>query len=483
MLLTPLAALAYFAVGRGLGFGEGLIAFGFALSIGHYLPGMLRAYGDRELFQRFRTRLVLAPIALIAVCVAAAWAEFRALELLVMFWGPWHWMMQVYGFARIYDARAGRVSRRTARLDYALCVLLFGAALLATDSFHNYLRDFYSVGGPLVPAAALAALRPLWFGATLVALAFYAYDALRAARHGEPPSPQKLALLAITLPFFAYTASLVQRPLEGYVLFEICHDVQYLALVWMINRNRVARDAGGGTGRLMGFLFRPRAALVLAYLGLCLAFGATGHVYRTWIDDLTVRRIALSTISAMALLHYYLDGFIWKIREPANQASLDLRVRPIAPGSALDPLRRTLSAPWARHAALWLLVALPVGWVGLLETRGGRRDALALETHLAEVFPNAALPNFHLCRDLLDAGDLGGAGRHCERALELSPGWPTVHNNLGVVAAQGDDLARAERELRRAVELDPDYVQARGNLERVVAERQRRMLGSRAATR
>jgi Flp pilus assembly protein TadD len=51
-----------------------------------------------------------------------------------------------------------------------------------------------------------------------------------------------------------------------------------------------------------------------------------------------------------------------------------------------------------------------------------------------------------------------------------------------VVAAQRNDLERAERELRRAVELDPDYVQARGNLERVVAERQRRMLGSRAST-
>lgn len=95
------------------------------------------------------------------------------------------------------------------------------------------------------------------------------------------------------------------------------------------------------------------------------------------------------------------------------------------------------------------------------------------------MFPNAALPHFHLCRDLLDTGELDAAERHCERALELSPGWPTVHNNLGVVAAQRSDLERAERELRRAVELDPDYTQARGNLGRVVAERQRRILGSR----
>jgi tetratricopeptide (TPR) repeat protein len=476
VLLTPLLALGVFAVGRSLGFGEGLIAAGFALSIAHYLPGMLRAYGDRELFARFRLRLLAAPVVFVSASVAAAWASLQVLELLVLFWGPWHWLMQTYGFARIYDARAGRVDRTTARLDYALIVLGFGAALLVTGSFSNYLRDAYSLGAPFLPTGGIEVLRAGWLAATCVVFALYVANAIRATRRGEPPSPRKLWLLASTLPFFAFTASFVQRPLEGYVLFEICHDVQYLALVWMINRNRVERDASkAGTGGLLRFLFRPHAALVLAYLGLCLAFGATGHVYRTWIDDPFTQRIALSTVSAMALLHYYLDGFIWKIREPANQASLDLALRPIEPGSPLDPLRQLFSARWMSHAALWILVVIPVGWLAVVEARGQRPDARDVERHLAEAFPRSALPHFHLCRDLLDTRELAEAREHCERALELSPDWATVHNNLGVVAGQQGDLARAERELRRAVELDPDYVQARGNLDRVVAERRRRM--------
>ena len=474
VLLTPLLALGVFAVGRTLGFGEGLIAAGFALSIAHYLPGMLRAYGDREIFARFRLRLLAAPVVFVGACVAAAWASLQVLELLVMFWGPWHWLMQTYGFARIYDARAGRVDHTTARLDHALIVLGFGAALLATGSFSNYLRDVYNLGAPVLPAGGIALLRGTWLAATAIVFALYVANAIRATRRGEPPSPQKLWLLAITLPFFAFTASFVQRPLEGYVLFEICHDVQYLALVWTINRNRVERDAGTDAGRLMRFLFRPHLGLVLAYLGLCFAFGATGHVYRTWIDDPALQRIALSTISAMALLHYYLDGFIWKIREPANQASLDLAVRPIEPGSPVDPLRRLFSAGWVSHAVLWLVVAIPLGWLSVVELRGQRTDARAIERHLAGMFPRAALPHFHLCRDLLDTRELAEAQRHCELALELSPGWATVHNNLGVVVAQQGDLARAERELRRALQLDPGYVQARGNLERLLAERRRR---------
>lgn len=30
--------------------------------MGHHLPGMLRAYGDRALFERFRAWLIVAPI-------------------------------------------------------------------------------------------------------------------------------------------------------------------------------------------------------------------------------------------------------------------------------------------------------------------------------------------------------------------------------------------------------------------------------------
>src|SRR5262245_29131538 len=33
---------------------------------GHHLPGLLRAYGDRELFAKYRTRFVLGPILLVS---------------------------------------------------------------------------------------------------------------------------------------------------------------------------------------------------------------------------------------------------------------------------------------------------------------------------------------------------------------------------------------------------------------------------------
>src|SRR5262245_62908327 len=47
-------------------------AFG---ALGHHLPGMMRAYGDRALFTRFKVRFLVAPAFLVAVCLYFAFTE------------------------------------------------------------------------------------------------------------------------------------------------------------------------------------------------------------------------------------------------------------------------------------------------------------------------------------------------------------------------------------------------------------------------
>src|SRR5882762_4074491 len=55
-------------------------AFG---AMGHHLPGMIRAYGDRALFRRFRTRFVIAPLFLLVTCVAFYWWDLKGIVLVV----------------------------------------------------------------------------------------------------------------------------------------------------------------------------------------------------------------------------------------------------------------------------------------------------------------------------------------------------------------------------------------------------------------
>src|SRR5262245_52468586 len=72
-------------------------AFG---ALGHHLPGMMRAYGDRALFARFKVRFLVAPAFLVAVCLYFAFTEPTTTPLLVYLAGVWHVLKQPDGFRR-----------------------------------------------------------------------------------------------------------------------------------------------------------------------------------------------------------------------------------------------------------------------------------------------------------------------------------------------------------------------------------------------
>ena len=118
---TPLLLLPAFALAQARWSPQDIYLFVAAFgAMGHHLPGMIRAYGDRALFERFKWRFILAPLFLLAVCVAFFWWDLKGILLVVFFWGVWHGLMQTYGFLRIYDAKVGSVSRLTARLQEAI---------------------------------------------------------------------------------------------------------------------------------------------------------------------------------------------------------------------------------------------------------------------------------------------------------------------------------------------------------------------------
>jgi tetratricopeptide (TPR) repeat protein len=107
--------------------------------------------------------------------------------------------------------------------------------------------------------------------------------------------------------------------LLGVALFDICHDVQYLAIVWLINCRRA--DAKADLGWFMQYIFRR--GMVLLYLGLITAYGAIAFTGQLVLDG-TVQRIFFGILFTSTILHYYYDGFIWKVREMTNQAGLGL---------------------------------------------------------------------------------------------------------------------------------------------------------------
>jgi tetratricopeptide (TPR) repeat protein len=429
-------------------------------AVGHHLPGMMRAYGDRFLFARFKYRFVLTPLLLGGTCLLFAVRELNALVLVAYVWGVWHGLMQTYGFLRIYDAKVGAVSRLTARLDSAMCVTWFGAAILSSPTrMGKILTDYYRAGGPVVSPAAVSVFTNAWLIATAVATLAFVGHLLYTRTRGQAQSPAKLVLITVSVAFWWYCNVSVANMLVGIALFEIFHDVQYLTIVWAFNLNRVERNPG--VGRFTRFLFRRSWSLAGLYLGLIAAYGSL-NLIPLGLSNPILSRGLMGLLTASALLHFYYDGFIWKVRERSVRESLGVSG---GRGRAIEP-----AAPsgWT-HALKWAAFIVPVAWLGFAETRG-TMVALERDRMIVRTVPGNADVRNNLAGALLMRGEVDEAIPLLQEALRLNPRHAEAHSNLGVALGRRGRLAEALDHHQEALRLDPRQSQAYSNLGNVLLQ-------------
>jgi hypothetical protein len=422
-LLIPLVWLA----GR-FWTAQSLYAVALFGALGHHLPGMMRAYGDRELFARFRTRFIAAPLVLLVVCFASGVLDpsLSAIVLVTYLWGVWHGLMQTYGFLRIYDAKARSFGPATVFLDRWMCIAWFGAGVLfSTPALHHVLQEMSMAGGPALGGGFLSGLRWVWGGLTIVVTIAFAINLITTWRAGLRPSGVKLGLLATSIGFWWYSNVAVGNLLVGILLFELFHDVQYLSIVWVFNRKRV--EGGSRVDGFTRFVFRQRAPLLLLYVALVAAYGALRFVPQMPTPILAT--IFTGFLAASTLLHFYFDSFIWKVKEGATRASLGVEGGPIEPA----PRPRPRAPALALSAARWSVFAVPLVLLAVGLTRD-RVSPSAKMLALGGEFPNYGLAQHNMAVALAGEGRVDEAIAAARRTLEIE------HYDRDIVSDARDNL-------------------------------------------
>jgi Tfp pilus assembly protein PilF len=377
-----------------------------------------------------------------------------------------------------------------------MCLMWFGMCVFVLNmDLPSYVTSFYESGGPRIPAQTFVWFTRTWLVITIVITAVYVIRTLATIRQEQSPNPLKFVFIAVTFIYLSYTTGVAERPLMGLALFESWHDIQYLAIVWAFNLNRTRQSPEAGP--FIRFLFRPRAALVLTYVAVCLAFGSLTHAWTLFKDDRVIR-VVVSLVTATGMLHYYMDSFIWKIREKETSQALGVEANAAA-GRVLP-----LIPAWARHMALWLLFAIPAGLFFFAESKGNAAPQSEIYERVVEAFPDSPMTHYQMARELQEMGrlrearqhyekalsvapnmlpahiflgvllsdqhELGAAKEHFERALLMDPNNAEVHNNLGIILDEQGNLPGARVHLQRAIALDPGYALAHTNLGIVLAK-------------
>src|SRR5215468_420651 len=446
---TPLLLVPIFIGAQGLWSAEDIYLFVAAFgAMGHHLPGMIRAYGDRALFQRFRWRFICAPIFLVVVCAAFSVWDLKGIVLVAFIWGVWHGMMQTYGFCRIYDAKVGSFAEITRRLDFAVCGIWFATAvLLSPQRMTDTLETYYSAGGPFIPPAVLNTAQKVLLAVAIAVAGLFVVNYVWTWIRGHRSSPVKLVLLATSITFWWYCNNIVASVLVGIALFEVFHDVQYLSLVWIYNRKRVESDRS--IGGFMRFVFRRSGALVGLYIGLIFAYGALGY-FKSSVGVESVKNILAGVVTASALLHFYYDGFIWKVREKSTRQSLGIS------GGTADVSLGGFLPSWALHGAKWFGVfVIPLGMLWFAEVQSSRGKLERMASIVADL-PTSSRAHVNYATELQDAGRADEAAKEFAEAIRLNPGSAKAHVSLGSLLTANGRFDEAQKHFERALRIEPN---------------------------
>jgi tetratricopeptide (TPR) repeat protein len=199
-------------------------------------------------------------------------------------------------------------------------------------------------------------------------------------------------------------------------------------------------------------------------------------------------------VAASGLLHFYYDGFIWKVRERSTREHLGLT----GGAAAAAATAKDLFPSWLLHGLKWVAVfIIPLGalWVGQTHSktpeperfgwiaadlpdsvRAHHRYGLALEAlHRApeaadqyrvalQLNPDAGEVHYSLGNLLLSESKFDEAATHFEQALSKDPRNGDIHSDYGYLLEKFGQKDKAMSELTIAVRLSPKSARAHYNL-------------------
>jgi hypothetical protein len=263
---------------------------------------------------------------------------FDGLIFAAVAWNVWHTFMQKYGILRVYAAKSevplerrppGLVDKGILFSWFPLLALVIGPAqsgMLRQQArgvnselllrLANFMDD---VKRSVVYDVALAAA--IVFVAVVVAL--WIRSEWRASRLRN--APRVTLALATTVLLASF---LVVDPVKVFIAFGFSHAIEYMVFVWAFQRRRYAQPLPHRPF-LQRLLRQPLLYYVLFTLGLGYGYfhidsGQHFGLHRGGIRpfDIPITTWLLAFTVWDSFVHFYYDGFLWKMRSSQVRASL-----------------------------------------------------------------------------------------------------------------------------------------------------------------
>lgn len=314
------------------------------ITVPHHYATWVRTYGMPEVWHRFKERLIIGPIAILLFTVLGLLSAPITLLLLVSAWDHQHSIMQQHGFSRVYDFKASTGLTSTGRFDLALHWVLYGNMFLNAPMFRFlWIRELHRMNVPV--SAEFVEL--LLTGSRVVLVCFlvvYLWHVYRTVASGGSINPIKYAFIGASYFLWYFVAWHTNSILLYAVAHRIMHGVQYMVMVYFFMRragSRASPKAGFwsqtiGRGRWHWFVLGGVAYAVVFQLLINRPLDEFGFGVVNFAPYPAIQQFNLPALDYTAgyelwsqmmvyvagMMHYYLDSFIWKVRDKKVQKGL-----------------------------------------------------------------------------------------------------------------------------------------------------------------
>ena len=306
---------------------------GALVNMPHFLASYRMVYRTRASIRAHPWAAVYVPSILLICCIAAVvasqWTDVLVSALLTISstYLAWHYTGQAWGMTATFTYLDGAsFNPRERRLVRGSLYILM--AWHVVWFFHLGYYDYFDLTPVYEGLSLLTAV------ALVMGLAGFSLHRARTGRFA--PLRAWIPWIAI----FVWYATMARVGLPALFIVQIAHALQYLIFPLRVEVNRTRRETPGGTARELVALHMA-AYLVVLLVGsivaaIALPLGAMA-VVTDWLGSRPGQVVGFAISAFFNIHHYFTDGVVWKLRDPAVREDLFGHLVTPAPVRATPP--------------------------------------------------------------------------------------------------------------------------------------------------
>lgn len=290
---------------------------GALVNMPHFLASYRMVYRTGASIRAHPWAAIYVPSLLLMCCVVAVaasrWtdAPISALLTISSTYLAWHYTSQAWGMAATFTFLDGNPFNQLERR-------LIRGSLFILTAWH--VVWFFYLG-----YAEYIDLTPLYIGLSALTAVALIMGLVGFSLHRKRTG--RIAPLRAWIPWiaiFVWYATMARVGLAALFIVQIAHAIQYLIFPFRVEMNRTRRAMSAAPPRLITLYMAVYVVALLAgsvLAGIALPLGAMA-VVTDWIGSRPGQVAGFAINAFFNIHHYFTDGVVWKLRDPAVREDL-----------------------------------------------------------------------------------------------------------------------------------------------------------------